>query len=251
LFEKHLFSAIQPFCPEKTLSVAKLIAIRVVKHLEIGILGEVSIYAQNIFLNLEAGKIPQESYFFLQIHHAYFLSVIGGAFHDRGYLSEAERWFKKAAEKREYQFKELPMYYLWVACRDQGKHIEAKEWLRKAAENGSDRGMYDLGNFYEREGDLSNAKKLYEQAASQELKEAIAALGNLYYVQGNFNEAINWYEAAASQGHVMSMNNLGSIYFRRGEESRAIPLFEQAATFNNKEAICNLGISCMKRSKTK
>jgi len=95
-------------------------------------------------------------------------------------------------------------------------YSEAERWYRKAAEQGDSDAQYSLGAMYYLghgvSQDYSEAVKWYRKAAEQGYAEAQTNLGWMYEkgrgVPQDDSEAIKWYRKAAIQGHVYAKEKL-------------------------------------------
>ena len=101
-------------------------------------------------------------------------------------------------------------------AKDQERYRnEAKEWYRKAAEKGDFEAQYCLGDLLSA-NDPAAAAIYYHQAAGQGFVEAQYVLGKLYStgkgVTNDFSSAAHWYRKAAEQGHRYAQTEIGHCY---------------------------------------
>ena len=138
-------------------------------------------------------------------------------------LSEAVKWYRKAAE--------------------QG-HDEAKKRLVPAemmlnAQNGDAKAQYDLAQAYETGSDgmiqdQNEALKWYRKAAEQGYAEAQYQLGYCFSfgyngVTKKASEAEKWFRKAADQGHAGAQFSMGLACEKREDLSEALQWYRKAA----------------------
>ena len=161
----------------------------------------------------------------------------GSKYLDLGKKEEAEKWFKKAANEKEYMSGLIASIY-----EVRGDDKAAEEWYLKLAEDGNSEAMYDLGEFYNRKGDKEKSKiwyiKVIEKQKSEGIEhlDAMIKLGDIYYKDGNKKEAKEMYENAAKKGDLNAMAKLGSIYYEEGDKERGKELLQKSAEKGNLDA---------------
>ena len=64
------------------------------------------------------------------------------------------------------------MYNLGLFYDENGERLKAKEWYEKSAAKGDADAMTNLGVLYDNEGEKAKAKEWYEKAASKGSKKA-------------------------------------------------------------------------------
>lgn len=131
-------------------------------------------------------------------------------------ISEAIKWYRKAALKNEAQA-QLFLGICYISGEGVEKDVsEAMKWYRKAAEQGMADAQYVLGVGYENaegvEKDMLEAVKWYRKAAEQGHVDAQNDLGACYYngegIEKNRVEAEKWFRRAAAQGNERAKKNL-------------------------------------------
>ena len=168
-------------------------------------------------------------------------------------LSEAFKWYMKAAEKGHLnsQVQVGYMYDLGEGITE--NNYEAVKWYRKAAERGNKTAQCNLGYMYESgEGvtkDYTEAVKWYRKAADQSFARAQCNLGYMYEsgkgVTKDYTEAVKWYRKAAEQGYARAQCNLGYMYeYGNGviiDYTEAVKWYRKSAEQGNNGAQNNLG----------
>ncbi|MFE7722743.1 serine/threonine-protein kinase [Nocardia rhizosphaerihabitans] len=87
---------------------------------------------------------------------------LGVLLHNRGKLTDAETWYRKAADNGHTD----AMVYLGNLLRNRGKPTDAETWYRKAADNGDATAMNDLANLLRNRGEHREAETWYQRAAN-------------------------------------------------------------------------------------
>ena len=131
---------------------------------------------------------------------------------------------------------------------------EAVKWFRKAAEQGDPECEYNLGACYVNgQGvakDEAEAVKWYSKAAEQNHAGAQYNLGVRYHngegVAKDDEEALKWTRKAAEQNHAGAQFNLGLCYANgqgvAKDEAEAVKWYRKAAEQNDAGAQYNLGV---------
>ena len=89
---------------------------------------------------------------------------------------------------------------------------------------------FNLGNAYQKVGDLKSAETEYRESFRLDPNKADAHnnLGNVYFLQGRIDEAIAEFKAAIrlNPQFYLAVNNLAKIYAARGEFKESVHLYE-------------------------
>ncbi len=137
-------------------------------------------------------------------------------------LSEAVRWFRKAADQGNF-FGQDALADCYAKGRGVVKDIaEAARWYRKAAEQGDLDAQTELGLCYSysnSEGvpkDFVEAAKWFRKAAEEDYATAEYLLGICHFngdgVPKNLSAAAGWFRKASEQNHPAAQLNLGLCY---------------------------------------
>ncbi|WP_437556590.1 tetratricopeptide repeat protein [Acidithiobacillus sulfuriphilus] len=121
--------------------------------------------------------------------------------------------------------------------------------LEASAIQGDKQAQFQLGGYYDSEGDHAEAIHWYRKAAQQGDARAENIIGLAYYkgsgVPRNYQKAVRWYRKAAEQGDALAENNLGkAYYFGQGvpqNYGKAVHWFHLAAQRGLVNAEANLG----------
>jgi TPR repeat protein len=150
----------------------------------------------------------------------YYLSLMYG--NGRGVPrddSEAEKWYRKAAEQGHVEAQlRVAFQYQYGSSKD---YAGAAKWYRKAAEQGNANAQNTLGIMYnDGQGvpqDYAEAAKWYRKAAEQGSEVGQVNLANKYYdgqgVPQDYTEAARWYRMAADRGFEDGQVEIGLMYY--------------------------------------
>ena len=152
-------------------------------------------------------------------------------------MCQAVYWYSKAADQGNAEAQNS----LGV-CYANGTGVKknpdrALQLYRLSAKGGNAFAIFNLGNYYAKEGDFREAKEYYLRAAAKDHPSAMYNLGMIYYegkgVTKDIDEAVYWFERASALDEPRAQNNLGWI-LARGENGvvdteRAIVWFKKAA----------------------
>ncbi len=111
---------------------------------------------------------------------------------------------------------------------------------------------YDLGNIYQRKGDMERAIFEYEKAIQERpaYPNALFNLGNIYTDLGDYNQAIIYYKRAVDYHTTFSdaLVNLGMALTKKGRIREAIDYLKRAIDSgeNQSAAYNNLGIAYLR-----
>jgi len=164
-----------------------------------------------------------------------------------GSRTEAEQWFRRAADQGLAQAKHNLGVLYWQ--NDDASH-EALEWFVAAAKDGWPPSNFILGAMFEKREDLDTARRLYLTAAERGHAGSQDALSRLYLdrdAEGDIERARRWAEAAAEHGVAASIARLGAIYHEgRGvsrDPPRAAAYFLEAAKLGHDGAQLMIGVA--------
>jgi TPR repeat protein len=138
----------------------------------------------------------------------------------RGNLSEAERWYRQAAEGGH----ESGTLNLGALLEDRGDVSAAMDLYRRAWELGSDRAAFNLGKIYDDDGkgDVVAAAEWYERAAEWGNGGAAYNLGHVRLDQGDMAAQAAAWQRAADLKHPKAAYSLGVMFKRKGDEESAV-----------------------------
>jgi hypothetical protein len=124
------------------------------------------------------------------------------------------------------------VYLAWSAARDSRERLRRN--LEVAAINPADaRAQYDLGAFFEEEGQPETAVEYYLKAAAADPSDvaAVYRLGHIARVRGDLAKAISWFDAVVQVDDDYSSSEVwrevGSTYFAAGQFDDARVAFER------------------------
>ncbi|MDL2259310.1 hypothetical protein LJB99_00320 [Deltaproteobacteria bacterium OttesenSCG-928-K17] len=155
--------------------------------------------------------------------------------------AEAEKWFKRAAEKGHRRAQDILKAQQEVdslklaarrgdikAANKVGRiyshggngvstdHEESARWYRISAEKGDAEGQAGLARLYEFLDNYSEAMKWYKLAAAQGDRESMYRIGWMYEyghdVEQSDAEAMKWYRLALDNGYAYILSNLVNVY---------------------------------------
>lgn len=119
---------------------------------------------------------------------------------------------------------------------------EGLDILKKAAANQNALAYLELGNYFQHNGNLSEAKENYNEASRLGNTEAMFHIGKIYYETKNFKDAEFWLNEAAKGGHVSAYTLLGDLYYlEKKEYVKAFEKYEVAANNDDGYAMNKLG----------
>jgi len=103
-----------------------------------------------------------------------------------------------------------------IRARAQHNSDEAEKWFRKSAERGYAPAQYDIGYYYVHNNQVDEGVKWIRKAAEQGNADAQNMLGYWYHagcygIKRDLDEAIKWYSKAAEQGHSDAKYELASL----------------------------------------
>jgi TPR repeat protein len=133
---------------------------------------------------------------------------LGDLLTDRGDETEAEQWYRKAADNGD-----LDGICRFGAClAERGETAEAETLLRTAAEQGHVEAMFTLGVLYETDMDKkAESVRWYINAAERGAPVAMYFLGLHFEELGNLDEARNWLRDAADAGQPDAATRLSAL----------------------------------------
>jgi tetratricopeptide (TPR) repeat protein len=176
----------------------------------------------------------------------------GSVFYERGYLQEAEEFFRLAA--KEDPTGAEPLYGLGSVYLEQQKRKEARECFERAVKSAADypvtmpNAWNNLGILAAREGKTDEAIESFQKALGINPDHAVALqnLGNAY------RQKRDWDAAKKTLEHALGLNpedpdanyGLGMVYAQLNETSRAYEFLQKALALRPAypEALNNLGI---------
>ena len=176
----------------------------------------------------------------------------GAVFYERGYLEQAEEFFR-LAEKEDPGGAE-PLYGLGSVYLDQQKRKEAREYFERAVKSAADypatlpNAWNNLGILSAREGNTDEAIGFFQKALELNPEHAVALqnLGNAY------RQKKDWDAARKTLEHALTLNpedaeanyGLGMVYAQLNDTGRAYEYLQKAlaARPTYPEALNNLGI---------
>jgi len=137
-----------------------------------------------------------------------------------------------------------------TVLRNRDYRSEVVMWRDVTAKRpGNPRGFVNLGQAYERRGNLPQAVANYRRAIEVDSNDyqALSNLGGVWIKQGRLDEAMSCFRRAlAAEGRCLDAhNNLGVVLLARGETDRAIESFRRAVAIHPQyvEARLNLGLA--------
>lgn len=147
------------------------------------------------------------------------MNKIGDGNYEKGYYSEAVKWYRKSAEQGNAsgQYNLGCMYEFGYGVSQD--YSEAVKWYLKSAEQGNATAQIHLGRTYDWgigvSKDYSEAVKWYRKAAEQGNKLGQAYLALMYEfgsgVSKDYSEAVKWYRKAARQGNEFAKKKLREL----------------------------------------
>jgi tetratricopeptide (TPR) repeat protein len=176
----------------------------------------------------------------------------GAVFYERGYLEQAEEFFR-FAEKDDPNGAE-PLYGLGSVYLEQKKSKEARECFERTVKATADypatlpNAWNNLGILSAREGNTEEAIGYFQKALAINPEHAVALqnLGNAY------RQKKDWYAARKTLEHALAVNpddaeanyGLGMVYAQQNDTGRAYEFLNKALTARPvyPEALNNLGI---------
>src|SRR4029077_19964820 len=176
----------------------------------------------------------------------------GAVFYERGYLEQAEEFFR-LAQKDEPEGAE-PLYGLGSVYLEQKKSREARECFEQAVKETADypvtlpHAWNNLGILAAREGKTDEAIGLFEKALAINPEHAVALqnLGNAY------RQKKDWDAARKTLQHALALNpddaeanyGLGMVYAQLNDTGQAYEYLQKAISARPAypEALNNLGI---------
>ena len=195
------------------------------------------------------------------------------------YHSEAQRWFKKAADIENpeglYNFAKLQpdhsygrepfklyekaanknytpaQYELACLCSKNNNQISAFEWFKKAADLGHIQAQFKTAECYHKakgtNSNLEEAEKYYLLAANNNDSSSQISLAELYEkghgisIKKDKNQSLLWYEKAAEQGILKAQLYLAEYYEGENNQAKTIYWYEKACLQNSIKAQYYLG----------
>ncbi|HWY07126.1 MAG TPA: FG-GAP-like repeat-containing protein [Candidatus Acidoferrales bacterium] len=177
---------------------------------------------------------------------------LGSAFYERGYLEQAEAFFRQA-EKEDPDGAE-PLYGLGSVYLEQQKRKEAREYFQRAVRSAADypatlpNAWNNLGILAAREGNTDEAIGFFQKALqiNPDHPVALQNLGNAY------RQKKDWDAARKTLEHALALNagdadanyGLGMVYAQLNDTGRAHDYLQKALAARPAypEALNNLGI---------
>jgi len=176
----------------------------------------------------------------------------GSVFYERGYLEQAEEFFRLAAKDDPGGAE--PLYGLGSVYLEQQKRTEAREYFERAIKSSADypatfpNAWNNLGILAAREGNTDEAIGYFRKALEINPEHAVALqnLGNAY------RQKRDWDAARKTLEHALALNpddaeanyGLGMVYAQLNDTSRAYEFLQKALAARPAypEALNNLGI---------
>ncbi len=176
----------------------------------------------------------------------------GSVFYERGYLEQAEEFFRLAAKDDPGGAE--PLYGLGSVYLEQQKRREAREYFERAIKSAADypatlpNAWNNLGILVAREGKTDEAIGYFQKALEMNPEHAVALqnLGNAY------RQKRDWGAAKKTLEHALVLNpedpdanyGLGMVYAQLNDTPRAYEFLQKALTARPAypEALNNLGI---------
>ncbi|KAI9027384.1 hypothetical protein CLU79DRAFT_832767 [Phycomyces nitens] len=169
-------------------------------------------------------------------------------------VSEAVRWFKKAADETkdvEAMLKVANLYERGAMADEDA----ALRYYRQSAESGHAEGQYRMGmaywhGLYDTHVNLRDAIEWFTLSAAQKYSASHWALGQMAFENGDLDVALAWWEKAVELRHVPSMRALANILLQTNQEdihvqntnlTRALQLLADGARAGDLESFVLLG----------
>ncbi|AVP97355.1 hypothetical protein C7S18_09185 [Ahniella affigens] len=115
------------------------------------------------------------------------------------------RWLCRAAQAGRTDAQSLLGWWLGRSDAPAADRVDAEPWLKIAAERGERAAMNNLGEWWERSGDVNQALLWYRKAADAGQPEAMVNVGRmLARSAGQCEQAAAWFDKAAAQGLSMA-----------------------------------------------
>jgi tetratricopeptide (TPR) repeat protein len=184
----------------------------------------------------------------------------GAAFYDRGYMNQAEAYFR-LAEKDDPTSAEA-LYGLGSVYLEQKKSSEARDYLERAIRARADypgtlpNAWNDLGILSAREGKTADAVEFFQKALQSNPDHAVA-LQNLGIA---YRQQKDWAKAETALTRVVALRpddpeanyNLGMVYAQLNDTERAYKYLQKAVAARPAypEALNNLGILYLRTRRT-
>jgi TPR repeat protein len=138
-----------------------------------------------------------------QAGDAQAMYALGGILYQQQNLTEAEQWWRKAAEQGNVE-----------AVLSETDPNEAVTWLTRAAAHGHELAMHNLGYIAYQRGATEEALDWYLKAAQRGYTSSMYNYASLV-IDADFAEADRWYTRAAGLGDVGAMRKLATILAER------------------------------------
>jgi TPR repeat protein len=130
---------------------------------------------------------------------------IGGRLEDVKILTEARKWYERAAAEGHND----AAYKLAELWRKDRRPAKARKWYEQAALSGHNDAAYKLAELWRKDDKSAKAKKWYEQAAISGHSDAAFKLGQLLWQGGEPTAARRWFMRAAAADHLDAAYELG------------------------------------------
>jgi len=178
--------------------------------------------------------------------------LFGSVFYERGYLEQAEEFFRLAAKDDPGGAE--PLYGLGSVYLEQQKRREARECFERAVKSAADypatlpNAWNNLGILAAREGNTDEAIGFFQKALALNPEHAVALqnLGNAYRQKKDWDAARKTLEhaLALSPDDAEANYGLGMVYAQLNDTSRANEFLQKALAARPAypEALNNLGI---------
>ena len=118
---------------------------------------------------------------------------------------------------------------------DAGRTTEAEPWWRRAAEAGHVESMYLLGSVLQERGD-AEAPVWLRRAAGAGNAHAMGALAQQAHHRGEEQAGVRWLRKAARAGNAAAMSNLAAIHRQHGEYEEAARWYRRASAAGDPHA---------------
>lgn len=153
--------------------------------------------------------------------------------HDaKNYDVAIQLWEKLAQKNNSWAMRNLGVVY--ETKKDNEK---AKEWYLKALEKGNGDAALKLAEI-----DKDNTQKYYEKSAQLGHPHGIYALGWYTNKDGNVTRSMEYYQQAVDLGSADGLFGLAVLYYNNKENEKAISHFKKSQLKGNLAAIFNLGV---------
>ncbi len=156
------------------------------------------------------------------------------------YSEQGIEWLSKAADNNHLEAMcDLGWIYLnlFYDKKDTAFNQKSFDYFHKAAILGHSPSQYQLGEFYNRNGNYEEAFNWYQKSANQGYPNAMLALGHYYmngtYIDADTNVAFSFYKQSAERGNVHAKFAVGKCFFHgygiEKDYEKAFQIFSEVA----------------------